>query len=103
VLLHIESSAQYAISGKLFEYLAARRPILGMTPIGSDDEWFLNQSGAGFNVGFSDPDRIAAALHKYWSDWRGDTLTIAVDESWLRQFHRREQTRKLAELLDTID
>jgi glycosyltransferase involved in cell wall biosynthesis len=34
VLLHIESSATYAVSGKLFEYLAAGRPVLGFTPPG---------------------------------------------------------------------
>ena len=100
VLLHIESTAMYAVSGKLFEYLAAGRPVLGMTPPGSDDEWFLNESGAGTNLGLDDADRLAEAIYRHWSDWRAGRLSVSVDPEWLKQFHRREQTRKLATLLD---
>ena len=102
VLLHMESTATYAVSGKLFEYLAARRPIVGLTPAGSDDEWFLNRSGAGVNLGLDDPDRLESGLFAFWKDWRAGTLDATVDEAWLRQFHRREQTQKLARLLDEI-
>ena len=102
VLLHIESTATYAVSGKLFEYLAAGRPVLGMTPPGSDDEWFLHQSGAGMNVGLDDADRIAAAIHAKWQEWRRGQLAVIIDPAWLGQFHRREQTRKLAGFLDEI-
>jgi glycosyltransferase involved in cell wall biosynthesis len=102
VLLHIETSAEYAVSGKLFEYLAARRPILGMTLPGSDDEWFLHQSGAGSNVGFDDADRIASAIAELWEAWRQHRLVSTVNETWLKQFHRREQTRTLAHVLDSV-
>jgi glycosyltransferase involved in cell wall biosynthesis len=101
VLLHIESTAMYAVSGKLFEYLAAGRPVVGMTPPGSDDEWFLNESGAGTNLGLDDADRLAETIYRYWSDWRAGRLSVSVDAEWLKQFHRREQTRKLATLLDS--
>jgi hypothetical protein len=102
VLLHIESTAHYAISGKLFEYLAAKRPVLGLVPAGSDDEWFLGQSGAGFNAGLDDPDRLTSAIHGLWSDWRSGRLGVTTSDVWLGQFHRREQTRKLAALLDQM-
>jgi glycosyltransferase involved in cell wall biosynthesis len=102
VLLHIETTAEYAVSGKLFEYLAARRPILGMTLPGSDDEGFLHQSGAGSNVGFDDADRIASAIAERWEAWREHRLVSTVNETWLKQFHRREQTRTLAHVLDSV-
>jgi len=102
VLLHIEATATYAVSGKLFEYLAAKRPIVGLTPPGSDDEIFLNQSGAGTNVGLDDADRIERTLYALWNDWRLGRLEVSVDDTWLRQFHRREQTRKVAKLLDEV-
>ena len=100
VLLHIESTAMYAVSGKLFEYLAAGRPVVGMTPPGSDDEWFLNESGAGTNLGLDDADRLAETIYRHWSDWQAGRLSVSVDVEWLKQFLRREQTRKLAMLLD---
>ena len=102
VLLHIECVATYAVSGKLFEYLAAKRPVVGMTPSGSDDEWFLNQSGAGSNAGLADADAVAEVIRSYWEQWRRRALSVNVDDVWLKQFHRREQTKKLATLLDAL-
>lgn len=101
VLLHIETVAQYAVSGKLFEYFAANRPILGIVPTGSDDEWFLQQSGVGQNAGIHDADTIASKIYGLWSDWRhGRPPEKTIDAAWLGQFHRREQSRRLATLLD---
>jgi Glycosyltransferase Family 4/Glycosyl transferases group 1 len=102
VLLHLEPTAWYAVSSKVFEYLAAERPILGMVPAGSDDELFLKQSGAGENLGLDDPDKVVDAIHRLWSDWRGGRLGFRVDRTWLKQFHRREQTRRLAGVLDAV-
>jgi glycosyltransferase involved in cell wall biosynthesis len=100
VLLHIEPTVWYAVSSKVFEYLAAERPILGMVPPGSDDELFLKESGAGTNLGLDDPKRVADAIYRHWTEWRSGRLGVTIDAAWLRQFHRREQTRKLAGLLD---
>jgi len=100
VLLHLEPTVWYAVSSKVFEYLAAERPIIGMVPEGSDDEWFLKESGAGDNVGLDDPGRIADAIHRYWTAWRSGGLSVRVDDAWLSQFHRRQQTSKLAAVLN---
>jgi glycosyltransferase involved in cell wall biosynthesis len=100
VLLHLEPTVWYAVSSKVFEYLAAKRPILAMVPAGSDDEWFLKESGAGENVGLDDPDRVAEAINRYWIDWRAGQLGVTIDAAWLNKFRRREQTGTLAALLD---
>jgi glycosyltransferase involved in cell wall biosynthesis len=102
VLLHIETTADYAVSSKLFEYFSANRHILGIVPAGSDDESFLHRSGVGFNAGVAEPDAIAAALLAHWEAWKAGRPAPMVDVDWLGQFHRREQTRKLAMLLDGL-
>ena len=102
VLLHIEPTMWYAITSKIFEYLAAKRPIIGMVPAGSDDEAFLEQSGAGSNAGTQDADALALRIHALWKAWREGRLDITMDDDWLRQFHRREQTRTLAGILDGL-
>jgi hypothetical protein len=101
-LLHIETIADYAVSSKLFEYFSANRHILGIVPAGSDDEWFLHRSGVGFNAGVSDPDAVAGVLLARWDDWKNRRPMPLVDVAWLGQFHRREQTRTLAALLDSV-
>ena len=102
VLLHIETSATYAVSSKLFEYFAAGRPIVGILPSGSDDEWFLHQSGVGKNAGTDNAQEIADVIHRLWCNWRNGTPAVHLDETWLRQFHRREQTRTLSRILDSL-
>ena len=102
VLLHIETTADYAVSGKLFEYFSANRCILGIVPAGSDDEQFLLESKVGFNAGIDNPEAIAMTIYSRWREWRSGRLSATVDASWLAQFHRREQTRKLAGLLDVV-
>jgi len=103
LLLHIETIAHYAVSSKLFEYMAARRPILGIVPRGSDDETFLLKSGAGVNAGVDDPERLVSAIHDQWIAWRDGEPVAAVDAGWLAQFHRREQVHILAGLLDQLE
>ena len=101
-LLHIEPVAGYAVSSKMFEYLRAERPIIAMVLSGSDDELFLQKSGAGENVGLESPDGLVGALIRTWERWRKDDLRIAVDMTWLKQFQRREQVGELAKLLDEV-
>ncbi len=48
------------------------------------------------------PDRLEGALYRYWQAWHAGNLSVSIDEGWLAQFHRREQTRKLASLLDEL-
>ncbi len=98
-LLHIEPVADYAVSGKLFEYFMARRPVIGIVRSGSDDEQFLHESGAGSNAGPDDPDRIAGEIRRRWQEWCDRRPPAAVDRGWLAQFSRRKQIANFALLL----
>jgi glycosyltransferase involved in cell wall biosynthesis len=100
VLVLFEPTEPHVLPGKIFEYLAARRPILCLTPPGSDSAQLITESGAGTNADLGDPTSVAAVLAEYWRLWRDDNLKVVVDETWLGQFHRRALTGKLAELLD---
>ena len=102
VLFHIEPVVDYAVSSKMFEYLSAQKPIIGILPVGSDDEWFLERSGAGTNAGLNDAARIAAAIVDQWQARREGRAAVTVDPTWLLQFHRRAQTKDLARLLDEV-
>ena len=45
-----EGPAADAISGKVFDYLAARRPILGVVTPGGADDWLLRQAAASKDI-----------------------------------------------------
>ncbi len=86
---------------KLFEYWGAGRPILAIAPPG-DTARLVRESGAGIAVAPADVDGIAAALRQLIADHREGRLAYGVDRERLRPFERRELTRQLAALLDSI-
>jgi glycosyltransferase involved in cell wall biosynthesis len=105
VLLHLQTldeSTKDCIAGKLYEYLAAGRPILGIVPPGGGDDWLLRQCQAGPRVGIDDARAVARAILDLWERWRADELTSNVDPSWLAQFHRRALTQRLAHVLNEV-
>ncbi len=85
------------IPGKLFEYLAARRPILAVGP----KEWEagtiveLTQTGNTFD--YQADSELKKAILEWFKDYLSDTLD--VKNAQIMQYSRRELTRNLAKLL----
>ena len=85
------------IPGKLFEYLAAKRPILAIGP----EEWEAGviisrtQTGAAFDY------QADSELKKLILEWFQKYLSDALDvkDAQIAQYSRRELTRNLAKLL----
>ncbi len=102
LLQTIPGEGKDVISGKLYEYLAAGKTILGVVPQGGGDDWLLRRSQAGPSVGIDDPAPIAAAIVELWKRWRAGTLRPQVGEEFIQQFDRRRLSQQLAELLDTV-
>ncbi|MCE2612017.1 glycosyltransferase family 4 protein [Flavobacteriaceae bacterium D16] len=98
LLLEIDAKeTRGIIPGKLFEYLAARRPILAVGP----QEWeageLVTTLGAGRVFGYKEETELKKVILKWFQDYlRG---TLRVKDAQITQFSRRELTRKLAELL----
>lgn len=87
-------------TGKLFEYLGARKPILGLVPEGAARRT-LEASGAGVVVDPDDVAGIAEALDTLVDAWERDALP-QPDPSFVERFDRRSIARSLASLLDEM-
>lgn len=88
------------VPGKLYEYLASGRPVLGIGPRDGEAAVLLWKSGAGRMFAADDAEgvrRFVAAHHKAWS--RGQPFRGASAEQ-ASQYSRKAQARALAELLD---
>ena len=88
LLLVIGSSpaSRAVFTGKLFEYLAARKPILALVPNGAAAD-LIREANAGVVVDPDNPNQIAetlAALYNRWSD--GD---LTIDPKTGRHFSLR--------------
>lgn len=104
LLLTIEDwpHAEAIVTGKLYEYLAAGRPVLGIGPPGGDAAAILRQTGAGRMFAREDVAGIAAHLGALYEAWeRGGRLDGASPEAAAR-FSRRAQTEALARLVHDL-
>jgi glycosyltransferase involved in cell wall biosynthesis len=83
-------------TGKIFEYLAARKNIL-IAPGDNDviDE-LLVESNAGISA--DTPDEVAITLNTWYNEWlETGMVSYKGREEIIKKYSREEQTRKLAE------
>jgi glycosyltransferase involved in cell wall biosynthesis len=91
------------LSGKVFEYLAAERPILAVVPPEGAAARLLTEVGAGVVVGPDDVDGIEGALVDLESRWRPGTLDgMPLDPETRERISRRARVEELAELLHSL-
>jgi glycosyltransferase involved in cell wall biosynthesis len=100
-LLIIGSSpgAEATLTGKIFEYLRAGRPILALVPPEGEAATLVREFDAGVVVSPDDVDGAAAALEKFY-DKRGGAPRPAP--AGLERFERRRLTAELAALFDDV-
>lgn len=102
LLQTISGEGNDVIGGKAYEYLAARRPILGIVPPDGGDAWLLSSTGAGRVTGISDVQRVAEGFLHYWRLWRDGRLENVIPRQDLSQFSRRKVTAELAAIFDDV-
>jgi glycosyltransferase involved in cell wall biosynthesis len=88
------------IPGKLFEYLATKKPVLALCE-DSDCKEILEQSGLAICVSPDEIDHISEAIFKIINDV--DYLsTKKGNEDFIQQFSFWEKTKQLAKILDEL-
>jgi glycosyltransferase involved in cell wall biosynthesis len=91
------------LSGKVFEYLAAERPILAVVPPDGAAAELLQESGAGVVVPPDDEEAIGAALAELESRYRAGSLDGTTLSPELKErLSRRARAEELAELLRSM-
>jgi len=88
--------------GKLYEYLAARRPILAVGVTEGDSARVLRETGAGVMCNFGDEAAMEAALRRLYADFRTGLPPVGGDEKEIARFTRKGGAARFAEVLDEI-
>jgi len=102
ILLHLAHGGQKGImTGKIFEYLGAKRPILCVPGDNDCVDALLKETKAG--VICRNTEEIAAQLLRWYQEWQqtGNVSYHAQDEQ-IMKYSREKQAGQLAELLDSI-
>jgi glycosyltransferase involved in cell wall biosynthesis len=91
------------LSGKVFEYLAAGRPILAVVPPDGAAAELLRKIGAGVVVAPDDIDGMARELEAMRDRWRaGELEPVRLPEEWRARLSRRARVQELADLLGDV-
>lgn len=94
--------AEGIVTGKLFEYLAAGRPILCIGPPGGEAADIISETGAGRTVDFDDTDGISTQVGEWYDAWTAGRPASGADQAAAALYSRRSQTERLAGLLDRL-
>ena len=102
VLLQLAHAGEKGImTGKMFDYLAARRPILAVPNDGDCIDQFLRKTNAGMSC--STAEDIAAQLRKWYREWKATgTVVYQGTEEAIMKYSCKEQANQLAKLLDGV-
>lgn len=103
VLLLVEINSEETraiIPGKIFEYLAAARPILALGPAGSDIEGIIRETEVGKFFDYSEKEKLKSQILQYYRSFKNNDLNVT--NSGIEKYSRKELTGKMAALIQTL-
>lgn len=93
-------SAKGIITGKIFEYLQAKRPIVAIAPKNGDLAEIINETKSGVIVGFNEKDELKKVILNLYQQYNDKNLNINSNN--IEQYHRRNLTKKLAKVMESL-
>ncbi len=87
------------VPGKVFEYIGARRPIIGIAHEGAIAE-LLRSTGTGRVAHNNDVPAIERIILEYYDDYLYNRPSLSPDVKAIAQFERKEITKRLAQLFN---
>jgi hypothetical protein len=97
LVLNDVPSARGIITGKIFEYLNANRPILAIGPTDGDLSEILNSTNAGVLIDFNDTTSLKSTLLEFYRLYKEKSLQVYSMN--IEQYHRRNLTKKLSKII----
>lgn len=102
LILPLRKEPEYkaVLPGKLFEYLASWRPVLGIGQPDGAMSMILNNTKTGIVLDWEDRKSIARYIDLCWDKHLKGCLT--VENADISQFTRRNLTRRMAQLFEKL-
>jgi len=90
-------SAKGILTGKIFEYLQAKRPILAIGPTDGDLAAVLQKTKAGIMIDFDDTEKLKQTIIENYNLYKSNNLK--VNSKHINDYHVKNICAKLAEII----
>jgi glycosyltransferase involved in cell wall biosynthesis len=101
LIIGVSPDSSAVFTGKVFEYLAAGKPILCLANEGVASN-LIRDAHAGFVVSPDDISRITQRLVEIYQQWQNGRLSIEPDQNLVQTFERRKLTGQLADIFNGL-
>ena len=98
--LRKEPEYEAVLPGKLFEYLASRRPILGIGQTDGAMAQVVRNTGSGIVYNWDDENKIRLWIDFSWDEFKNNELLDNASD--ISMYSRRRLTKRLVSLLEEI-
>ena len=93
-------NAKGIVTGKLFEYLAVKRPVLCIGPEDGDAANILKETNAGVTIGFNDEGKMREAILQHYNQYISGNLRS--NSHGIEKYSRKNLTKELSEALNQL-
>jgi hypothetical protein len=89
------------VPGKVFEYIGSKRPIITLAPEGAVAK-IIRDTECGMVSHSKDIETIKKIFLCYYTKFLNNDFNVIVNEDKIKLFERREITKKLAQIFDSL-
>ncbi|MBV1888170.1 MAG: glycosyltransferase [Urechidicola sp.] len=92
--------AKEIVTGKIFEYLTSKRPVLALAPIDGDVASILKNTNTGVTINFDDEIQLKSTILDFYKKYKENSLKM--NGIGIQQYHRKNLTKQLAQLIKEL-
>ena len=93
-------NAKGILTGKFFEYLASKRPILAIGPTDGDLAQILAETNAGCVCDFEDTSTLIKIIQDHYKNFLSGNLSL--NSYGIEKFSRKNLTLKLVDVFNSL-
>jgi len=100
LLVNDTPNAKLILTGKIFEYLASKRPIICIAPLDGDAAQVINETKSGSVFGFDETKRLKNYLIESFNDFESEALKS--ESSGIEKYSRLNLSKTMSDLIKGI-
>jgi glycosyltransferase involved in cell wall biosynthesis len=99
LLVNDTPNAKLILTGKLFEYLAARRPVICIGPADGDAAKVIMETGSGKTFGFDETAGLKGELLQIFKQYR--SVGYVAENKNVEKYERKNLTKRMGQVLNS--